>query len=550
MNPARYRYIYWIGDRILQGRELNKLQAITHGVDASDNLVTFDLDAIYQEGATFNVTPTIVSSTVSFVPTNSLLPMLVFVRGRWEVLASGEAAPVTLTTGQTQVFLNWQLVIRTNADDSSLVDAGTGEPTAQMGELVLQLSNVDTSATPLNPTTQFEVNTAPVVLFTFTSSGGVLTLASTTSVKPQALATAKQAGPVLLTTGTSSGQAVASDDPRLGDARTPLAVSVVDASVRAPVPDGSGNYSIGADPGGISNAKIVHTPTHQTGEAALEGVRATANDADLRIASHINRPLGGGVHPMPTAADVGAAPASHVGQALGLSTSHPPQVNANSGGFSVNQSAGTFVASANDPAYAVNENGVYKAGLEHGGDVFSALLASLVAAPGGTPLTFTGPLHGMMSMAQVLIDHVNQKDGTTNPHGTTSLSLSSVTVAGGSGSSMKWLILRFAPNGTNAIEVAVGAGTTRSGQFVPLPNVNFGYTNFLGSPSIGLGMGHGTTYNNIHVAMNIGPDGVTVVPGQVYCGAWNNVGAGIPGEVDTGNPMIANIFALTWRVGA
>jgi hypothetical protein len=63
-------------------------------------------------------------------------------------------------------------------------------------------------------------------------------------------------------------------------------------------------------------------------------------------------------------------------------------------------------------------------------------------------------------------------------------------------------------------------------------------------------MGHGTTYNNIHVAMNIGPDGVTVVPGQVYCGAWNNVGAGIPGEVDTGNPMIANIFALTWRVGA
>jgi hypothetical protein len=150
-NQARYRYIDWIAERILEASELDRLQQIMQGV-APDDVTrwAWDLGAIYKEGATFNVTPTVAGTTVTLTATNSTQPMLVFVRGRWEILQTTEAVPVTLATGQTNLYLNWQLVIVNNTVDPSLVDSGTGEPTAEMGQLVLEVAAADTSTTALN----------------------------------------------------------------------------------------------------------------------------------------------------------------------------------------------------------------------------------------------------------------------------------------------------------------------------------------------------------------------------------------------------------------
>lgn len=418
MDRSRYRFISWIGARILQAREMLKLETILHGVSDTNVPTAFDLNAVYKDGATFNITPVITpnSTTVTLTPTDNTKPMLVFVRGRFEILKTTEAPPITLTAGQTNLYLNWQVVVRTNVDDSQLVDTVTGAPTAQMGELVLQVSATDDSVRAAY-VTEFEKNTAVTILYTFATSGNTLRFVSETSVQPQALASNTAGGVVFLTTGSSAGFAASSDDSRLSDLRTPLAGSVCDSKVRTPVPDGSGNYAIGTDIGGISNAKIVHAPTHQTGEAAVESIRATANDAEAKVAGHINQPLGTGVHPMPTAAQVGAAPLSHTTLALGSTGSHPPVVNANSSGFQLIRDAGAGLGQG-DPAYAVLKSGVLQTGLMHNGDVFSLAANSRNAAPlveAGDTLT-TGPLGYISAIANVLADHVN-KTSHKNPHG-------------------------------------------------------------------------------------------------------------------------------------
>lgn len=418
MNTSRYRYVNWIGNRILEARELITFEGILRGVDSGNNRTTFDLNALYFEGATFNITPVVTpnSTTVTLTPTNASNPMLVFVRGRWEVLQTGEAAPVTLQSGQVNLYLNWQLLIRTNTDDPTLVDSFTGQPTAQMGELALQITGTDTSGTALNSSTQFEKNTTPIVLFTFAHSGNSLTLVSSTSVNGQALASKEKGGFVLLTTDSSSGVAASSDDSRLSDQRTPLDNSVTDAKVTTPTADAGRNYTSVTT--GISDAKIVHLPTSQTVSAAIETTRSTANTAAASIAGHINQPLGPGVHPMPTAVQVGAAPLSHVTLPLGVAGSHPPQVNADSGGFQVIRDPGA-AAAAMDPAVGVLMGGALRAGLLHNGDVYSALAQALVASPlqeAGDPALVSGQLGLLSTVAGVLSQHVN-KTSHKNPHG-------------------------------------------------------------------------------------------------------------------------------------
>ena len=381
-NQARYRYIDWIAERILEASELDRLQQIMQGV-APDDVTrwAWDLGAIYKEGATFNVTPTVAGTTVTLTATNSAQPMLVFVRGRWEILQTTEAAPVTLATGQTNLYLNWQLVIVNNTVDPSLVDSGTGEPTAEMGQLVLEVAAADTSTTALNTSLYFQQNSGPIVLFTFAvaSGTGVLTVVSSSGVKTQALASGAQAGMVSLTTTTSDGQALSSDDPSVTNTRNPNPLSVTDAAVRAPVLSGGSTQPIGTgagqDPGGINTAKLVHVPTSQTGAAVIEAVRAQANATQAALAAHAPAPLGSGVHVMPTAAQVGAAPASHVGQVLGLSTSHPPEVDADSGGFEVLRDPGA-AAAAMDPGFGILMANILQSGLLHNGDVYGILSQS------------------------------------------------------------------------------------------------------------------------------------------------------------------------------
>jgi hypothetical protein len=208
------------------------------------------------------------------------------------------------------------------------------------------------------------------------------------------------------------------------NSRNPNPLSVTDAAVRVPVLSGSNTLPIGTgagqDPGGISTAKLVHVPTSQTGSAVIEAVRAQANATQAAFAAHAPAPLGNGVHQMPTASQVGAAPASHVGQVLGLSTSHPPEVDADSGGFEVLRDPGA-AAAAMDPGFGILMANVLQSGLLHNGDVYGLLSQGITAYPGavdGDGAMTTTSLGLMSAIASILVGHVN-KVSHKNPHGIT-----------------------------------------------------------------------------------------------------------------------------------
>lgn len=62
MDRSRYRYVNFLGGRILQAREMDKLQDITRGVDDANTVTAYDLDAVYRDGATLNVNVGIASA--------------------------------------------------------------------------------------------------------------------------------------------------------------------------------------------------------------------------------------------------------------------------------------------------------------------------------------------------------------------------------------------------------------------------------------------------------------------------------------------------------
>jgi hypothetical protein len=430
-----------------------------------------------------------------------------------------------------------------------------------MGELDYSVSAADTSAVALL-STQLSKNTAPIVLLSFTHSGATLLPVPIDNVNAPALAGQTSSGLVHLSTSTSLGEAASSDDARLADARTPIAGSVVDASVRTPVTNGSTNtdgspqYDLTADPGGIGADKIIVRSMKERVSDVIANMYAAVAAVVAALAGHIGIGLGSpATHPMPTYSQVGAAPLSHITLPLGVTGSHPPQVNADSGGFEVNQAA--VSGTPNDPAYGVFEAGTLLAALTHQGDLYSTLLNALVASPGGSPLTFTGPLTGLESVAQILTDHVNQTSGTTNPHGVPIIPaislvgpLTGTTVGSVNGidSIMNWVIFRFGVTGS-AVEIALGMGTTRHSLFVPLPSTSFSYSRFVGVANLGftgqygVGLSGSYTVNNFRAALNLAPDGNTVSPGQVYAQVWNNTGG-------SQGPVLANIAAVAWRVGA
>jgi hypothetical protein len=362
---------------------------------------------------------------------------LVFVRDRWEAFASGELTPVTLTTGQTNLYLNWQLVIVTSADDPTLVDGGTGAPTAEMGQLVLEVSATDDSVRAV-ASSELAKNTTTITLASFSVSNGVYTLVPSDNVFTRAKGTNQTSGLVSLTTGTSSGVAASSDDPRLSDTRTPTTGTVVDASVRTPISPGGTNsngtpiYSIASDPGGINASKIILQASTQALSDAWAWLVGAFNALLNRYNAHEGIVLGlSNTHPFPTPGQVGAVPLSHVGLPLNLATSHPATVNQGSGGFVANRTPnpdGSFSSSPNDPAYGIFEGGNLRASLNHNGDVYAALANNLTVTPGGgSAVTYTGPIGLMSNLATVVRDHVNQVNHA-NPHGTTLADIGGVPI--------------------------------------------------------------------------------------------------------------------------
>jgi hypothetical protein len=543
IDRTRYRQLDFIGARILQARELNWLQEIEQGVAVSDNetSVSGELQSIYRQGATKNITIGISGLVVTLSATDGAKPMEIFVRDRWEIYpgANDDTTDtigtnpanhtLTLSSLNTDVFLNWELKIRTGGltgDDPSLTDSITNEAVASAGELILHLSNVDTSAAALTGS-QLAKNVSPVSLFKFTNSGTVLTLVPQDNVVASARANSKTSG--LVKTSTDTATVVSTDDAVTTNARPASDGSVHDASVRVPVAfggtnvDGSNIYKLpgdgGSDIGGISAAKIILINFTQTLEDGWNLLKTAFNSLLSRYNSHETAALGSvNTHPVPTAAQVGAAPSSHVGQVLGLATSHPPVVNTDSGGFRVNRSSGG--GSVDDPAYGVFVSGNPIVSMNHDGDLFSSAADAFSVILGGG-LTASGSLGHLSKVAKILRDHVNQQSHG-NPHGLVAgdigaastayvdaavagilasaqlytdshvpgLSLSVVNISQSTGGSAfnpnirgKYVIFRFAPNNGNAIEIAFGSGTARCDAglnvTVPLPNIHFTTTNSL-----------------------------------------------------------------------
>jgi hypothetical protein len=437
IDRSRYRYVNFVAGRVLESREMAQLQDISRGVDMTTLTASaFDLNAIYNDGALFNATLSISGKTVQLVPVVSNAPMRIFVRGRWETLKAGECPQVTLGAGQTALYLFYYLAQITSGatdsdtTDSELVTAAGGEATADMGELRVMIT-ADSGFAP--PVTALE-HYGPITLYTFTQTSNSLTIASQLSnVQSEALADNVHAGPVLLSTGTASGIAVANDDPRLSDARTPADGTVTDVKVRTPIATSGSTYDLTQDPGGIDSAKVVHQRSHELLADIVDSVRSELAADETELAQHINHPLGTATtHPFPTYDQVGATPASHMTQNLGQA--HAPIINTQKGGLEVVRT-GAAAAPANPPipddcAEMVIQDGNVIAGLLHNGDVYSKP-ASTFSATSGVPNQPTAALGFMSLIAQLLAQHTNDvgtgAPSNTNPHGLSAGDLGAAT---------------------------------------------------------------------------------------------------------------------------
>lgn len=515
IDRTRYRQIEFLGARILQAREMNDLQDIAQGFGFDDvTPSSYLLSSVFRQGATYNINIGISNKTISLSAIDNTVPMLVFVRDRWEAIKLAEiGSPLTLSPSgplQTNLYLNWEIHIRTSSDDPDLIDSVTSEPTANMGELVLSLSLVDTSGVSLSGS-QLSKNTSPIVVYNFTHTPTSLSQNYIDNVLPQALANNQTSG--LVKTTTSTPIVVSTDDPRMSNSRAAADGSVHDSTVRTPVPaggtnaDGSPTYNLGVDIGGINATKLIWLGGTQLVSDALAYIKSIATSITNRYNAHEGVALGQpNTHPIPTAAQVGATPLSHVGLPLGLATSHPPVVNVDSGGFQVNRSAGPY-GNGSDPAYGVFISGYPIAMISHGGEVLSTPAGLFTANPlveSGDIGLASGTLQYMSMIARVLAQHVN-KTSHKNPHGlapgdigaattgyvdsaianvlaaaenyTNSVSaflgleLSIVSSTNATGS---YLILHFNPNRANGIRIALGTGTAFSnGTGTNAPGTNF-----------------------------------------------------------------------------
>lgn len=474
VNQQRYRQLQYDPERILQSRELNWVQEMAQGValgatGGGGSPVSGQLQSLYRQGAMMNVTVTVSGLTVTLSATNPSYPMLVFVRDRWETFPTvndkvadhlsvtvGANAVIHLQSTETVIYLSWQLYTQTGGPlgtDPSLSDALTGAATANAGELQLALNTASAVGTvgPAgyyygnvdNPGgTPLAVNTSLISALTFTNNGTTLTYIPQDNIISTALGSATTSGFVSIDPayGGSGSKVVATNDNRLGAAIISVANGLVcDATVRTPLPAGGTNsnstpvYKLpvdgGTDIGGISAAKIILLATTQTLEAGWNWLYAAYNSLSAAFAAHYTAQLGlSNTHPIPTPAQVGAAPSSHVGQPLGTSgsaqaaISHPGVINTTTGGFQVNQSA---TGAALDPAYGVFTSGTDIASLNHDGDIYSALAAALTVSGVSAPATTTGNLGLISTMAKVLSQHVNQNasSGNFNPHNLTATQL-------------------------------------------------------------------------------------------------------------------------------
>ena len=572
-DPTKYRRILYIGGRYLEPTELNKQQEISLLADKQG------VGALFRTGATLNVTLTVDGSDVVLTHTNVSLPMLVFLNGTFEPFTVGTLSySPGKTSGSDYVYLNYEIHRITSADDPTLIDPASEEDTAEMGELRITVSADDTSSVPLDEDTQLEKNTTPLVLFTLTrGEGGSITPVYTDNGIPQAQATDHNSGLVKLTTGTAAGVAVATNDPRMTDARAPLDNTVTTAKVKALIQNGTNSdESPRYDPatsnqGGVTSDKLIYSTLKNSITWVLDYILALISSGQAGLIGHIGAALGGSVHPMPTPQQVGAAPVSHVGLNLGRADSHPAVVQSDTAGFETVR-PGVTVGQPSDWAYRVREGATTLAGATHDGDLFSILANAFVASPSGSNLK-TGTVGKMSSLAQVLIEHVNQYPHK-NPHGLVAGDLGAATVTyadaqdastlasaksytdahqiqiaartetvDGFNVTGKYLIVRL-----GSLEVGIGMGTISHGQVIPIP-AGWPVQNAIVNLAL-----HGANTGEIKDYSALRVISCTVDTGRVANIWWMTEGGSIQQDVTldstsgfTGHRMSALWHGLVWR---
>jgi hypothetical protein len=451
-NPNAYRTVDYLGGRYLEARELLKQQAIDTQTEEQG------LGALYRTGAVFNITPTVSGQSVVLVPTNSSLPMQVMLNGNFEPLVDATGAPLAsialdYSAGTSVgVYLNYEIHIVswgtswTLNTDPTLLDPITGEPTANMGELRMTVTNNPTLPI-LDPTTQLEVNTSVITLFGVTYSGGVPQVQWLNNANYQALATGLTAGLVSLTDNTGDpGIAVADDDYRLYNERVPVDGSVTDIKVAA-ITTTDGHTVSPSNTGGITSDKIIYTTwndvltwvldTFNSWITALQN--AFYNQHQGQVLGEPGTTQASLVHPIPASYLTGNfAPLSHVGLPMDLSTSHQPLINSDTDGFVVVDTGAnpddwsflTHNGSVAPPSSSITgSNGV--AGITHGGDGFYSAANAYSVTPGGNSpdgtAMYTGTIGWISNLAHTLEQHVNQ-NSHANPHGLTCADIGAATV--------------------------------------------------------------------------------------------------------------------------
>ena len=339
IDQTKYREVKFLGGRILQASELQRLEDLQRDAPSQGK---FELGALFDPGASLNARVQIVAQsggyTVTLLPVDNAKPMMVFVRGAFEAFTAPAMTFYTKAAGLTdQVFVNY-IVWRVTPDgaggtlsDLSLVDGVTGEQTAEMGQ-IQTVVGADDSGNP-DIATMFDRNTLPIPMFTLTwQTGGALNLTHSTGFGSQVQASAQTAGVMKLSTATSQ-TAVAADDPSVTNARAPLDASVVTSKVKPVVADtpmtvvtfsnqlGAADSTslsavkTGSTDGGIGSLALVYEVWKCTVSQAIGlvwsklvqaygvlqsfGTRITAleNRPQVDLSQHVGRPLGPTVHP-------------------------------------------------------------------------------------------------------------------------------------------------------------------------------------------------------------------------------------------------------------
>lgn len=419
-NPNKYRLVEYQRANILQARELISQQRIDAMVDNTGAAVAYDMGALFREGATLNADISTAAGNVTISKKDPAYDILVFVRNQWEILA-----PQVVALGAaTELFLNWSLRRVTSAEDGTLVnDDNPAEGAANMGELVLTIATASNHGVAKTGN-ELEKNTSAISLWKFNAGLYV----PQDNLKPGAYANQAQGGLVKTTTATAT--VVSTDDARMTDMRTPSDLSVTDPKVTAPDAQvgnstlGGTRYDITAGlTKGINATKLIWVAMKASVADALQWLKDKAEAVETAYNAHKTAKLGlANTHPMPTPADVGAAPNSHVTTLLGVD--HPAKTVGDTAGFTVQRASNGAGAADKNAFQLLDAAAAALAKITHDGDFYSKKADGqiITGAPG-----LTGGAMGLASdIAKALKQHVDQT--AANPHGVTPAMIGAPTI--------------------------------------------------------------------------------------------------------------------------